>query len=61
MPLTATSIRNIKPKDKNPQTLRCARLVSGSLPERKKMMQEWADYLDKLKDGVDVVPLSREA
>jgi integrase len=25
--------------------------------ERRKMMQEWADYLDKLKAGADVIPL----
>ena len=27
------------------------------LPERRKMMQQWADYLDKLKAGADVMPL----
>jgi len=27
------------------------------LPERKVMMQTWADYLDKLKAGADVIPL----
>lgn len=27
------------------------------LPERRKMMQTWADYLDKLKTGADVIPL----
>jgi len=27
------------------------------LPERKRMMQAWADYLDKLKKGADVIPL----
>lgn len=27
------------------------------LPERKAMMQEWADYLDKLKAGADVIQL----
>jgi integrase len=27
------------------------------LPERRKMMQAWADYLDGLKDGADVIPL----
>lgn len=31
------------------------------LPERKKMMQEWADYLDKLKAGADVIPLHGHA
>jgi integrase len=34
---------------------------TAHLPERKKMMQDWADYLDKLKAGIDVVPLRREA
>jgi integrase len=29
------------------------------LPERKKMMQRWADYLDKLKGGADVIQLSK--
>jgi integrase len=27
------------------------------LPERREMMQRWADYLDGLKNGADVVPL----
>ncbi|MHB9100680.1 MAG: tyrosine-type recombinase/integrase [Sulfuricella sp.] len=27
------------------------------LPERKKMMQQWADYLDQLKAGAIVIPL----
>lgn len=27
------------------------------MPERKKMMQEWSDYLDKLRDGAQVIPL----
>lgn len=27
------------------------------LPQRAKMMQAWADYLDKLKAGADVIPL----
>jgi integrase len=31
------------------------------LPERKKMMQEWADYIDKLKAGADVIPLHGNA
>jgi len=25
--------------------------------ERRKMMQAWADYLDKLKNGADVIPI----
>ena len=31
------------------------------LPERRKMMQQWADYLDKLKAGAKVIPLHGEA
>jgi len=31
------------------------------LPERKKMMQQWANYLDKLKAGADVIPLHGNA
>jgi hypothetical protein len=27
------------------------------LPERRKMMQAWADYLDGLKAGAQVIPL----
>ncbi len=27
------------------------------LPERRKMMQDWADYLDKLKAGAEIIPL----
>ena len=28
------------------------------LPERRKMMQEWADYLDKLKAGAEIIPIN---
>ena len=31
------------------------------LPERRKMMQQWADYLDKLKTGAEVIPLHGRA
>lgn len=31
------------------------------LPKRRKMMQAWADYLDGLKAGAEVIPLFREA
>lgn len=30
---------------------------TAHLPERRKMMQEWADYLDKVKAGAEVIPL----
>jgi integrase len=31
------------------------------LPKRRKMMQQWADYLGKLKTGADVIPLRGNA
>ena len=31
------------------------------LPERRKMMQAWADYLDGLKASAEVIPLFRSA
>jgi integrase len=31
------------------------------LPERRKLMQQWADYLDKLKAGAEVIPLHGNA
>ncbi len=31
------------------------------LPERRRMMQHWADYLDGLKNGADVVPIHKKA
>jgi integrase len=30
---------------------------TAHLGERRKMMQAWADYLDKLKNGTDVIPI----
>jgi len=30
---------------------------TSHLPARKKMMQRWADYLDKIRQGADVVPM----
>ncbi|QPJ64809.1 MAG: integrase arm-type DNA-binding domain-containing protein [Candidatus Nitrohelix vancouverensis] len=30
---------------------------TAHLEERRKMMQQWADYLDQLKAGVDVIPV----
>lgn len=32
---------------------------TAHLPERRKMMQKWADYLDKLRSGAEIVPLRR--
>jgi len=30
------------------------------LPERIKMMDQWADYLDNLRDGAEVIPIGRK-
>ncbi|HEV7123420.1 MAG TPA: integrase arm-type DNA-binding domain-containing protein [Rhodanobacter sp.] len=34
---------------------------TAHLPERRKMMQQWADYLDMLKQGGNVVPIRKAA
>ncbi|MGH9623084.1 MAG: tyrosine-type recombinase/integrase [Bryobacteraceae bacterium] len=34
---------------------------TAHLPERRKMMQQWADYLDMLKQGGNVVPIRKLA
>lgn len=34
---------------------------TAHLPARREMMQRWADYLDKLRRGADVVPIGRAA
>lgn len=34
---------------------------TAHLPERRKMMQDWADYLDKLKAGAEVIPINQRA
>jgi integrase len=41
--------------------VRAAYNYAEHLPERRKMMQAWADYLDGLKQGADVVPINRKA
>lgn len=35
--------------------------LSKLLPERRRMMQAWADYLDALRTGANVVPINRKA
>ncbi len=40
--------------------VRAAYNYAEHLPVRRKMMQAWADYLDGLKTGADVVPLKRK-
>lgn len=34
---------------------------TAHLPERHKMMQQWADYLDRLKAGAEAIPLLQRA
>ncbi len=42
---------------KVPGSLGAAYNRTKFLPQRKQMMQAWADYLDKLRAGADVIPL----
>ena len=35
--------------------VRAAYNHAQSLPERRRMMQQWADYLDKLATGADLI------
>ncbi|MDP2431119.1 MAG: tyrosine-type recombinase/integrase [Pseudomonadota bacterium] len=46
---------------KVPDTLGTAYNRTKFIKERVKMMQVWADYLDKLKAGADVLPFQRAA
>ena len=39
--------------------VRAAYNKAQRLPERRKMMQSWADYLDGLRAGANVVPIRR--
>lgn len=41
--------------------VRAAYNYAEYLPERKRMMQSWSDYLDGLAIGADVIPLHRSA
>jgi integrase len=41
--------------------VRAAYNYAEHLPERKRMMQAWADYLDTLRIGATVIPLTRTA
>lgn len=34
---------------------------TAHLSERRKMMQAWADYLDRIKSGAEVIPINRAA
>ena len=42
-------------------TVRAAYNFAEHLSERKRMMQSWADYLDTLRIGATVIPLTRTA
>jgi integrase len=41
--------------------VRAAYNYAQHLPERRKMMQSWADYLDSLRAGSNIVPLKMSA
>lgn len=51
--------RQLAHKEKNP--IRAAYNFAQHLPERRRMMQAWADYLDSLAAGRDVVPIGHAA
>jgi len=51
--------RQLAHGDRN--TIRASYNFAQHLPERRKMMQSWADYLDQLKAGAKVLPLHRAA
>jgi hypothetical protein len=34
---------------------------TAHLPARREMMQRWADYLDNLREGAQIVPLHSKA
>jgi integrase len=51
--------RQLAHAEKN--AVRAAYHRSQYLDERKAMMQQWADHLDALREGGDVVPLRRRA
>ena len=51
--------RQLSHKESN--KIRAAYHRSEYQPERRKMMQQWADYLDKLRAGAEVIPLRGNA
>lgn len=53
------SLRNPKRKPAHGErdTVRAAYNYAEHLPERRRMMQQWADYLDGLKNGAEAVAL----
>lgn len=51
--------RQLAHTEKN--SVRAAYNYAEHLPERRKMMQAWSDYLDGLKKGADIVPLKSKS
>ena len=49
--------RQLAHKERN--AVRAAYNRAGYLPERRKMMQHWADYLAAVEKGADVIPFRR--
>jgi integrase len=41
--------------------VRAAYNYAEHMPERRRMMQAWADYLDSLRNGAEVIPIKRKA
>lgn len=44
-----------------PKAMSAAYNFAEHLPERRKMMQAWADYLDALKASAEVIPIFKKA
>ena len=42
-----------------PNKVRAAYNGAEYLPQRREMMQQWANYLDSKKAGADVIPLNK--
>ena len=42
-------------------SVRAAYNYAEFMPERKKMMQAWADYLDAIKAGAKIIPMRSAA
>lgn len=42
-------------------SVRVAYNYAEFMPERKKMMQAWADYLDAIKSGAKIIPIRAAA
>lgn len=42
-------------------SVRAAYNYAEFMPERKKMMQAWADYLDAIKAGAKIIPIKSAA